>query len=341
VDDDFPPPDRAGKVAKFNADAYAVLEATPAQVQQNQILESKIMRHPSRKTAAKKVEKASPAGLVRPGTLPSSQILGSALGSVPLSTSLGPSSGHGPQIFLKIKVEDAVDAVHISTTIEVSAAMYLQEVFELVCKKRKLSDPRDYSLLLVHDNQRILIPLDRTVASLEGRRELVLVKTSMLAPVVKRLGKTTDPNASILPSGSKRMSETPEVKFSSALDYTAAYKKYTVTRKMSMLVARQERILAIDGVYIHIMPSASKAKAVFDSGKTLSYHIKSIADCQQSAKSSALFKLVLGRAGGNKRYDFEAENPKVASEIVQTIRGLKAALERSGTVNKSRRSRHA
>lgn len=60
------------------------------------------------------------------------------------------------------------------------------------------------------------------------------------------------------------------------------------------------------------MPSASKAKAVFDSGKTLSYHIKSIADCQQSAKSSAVFKLVLGRAGGNKRYDFEAENPKLA-----------------------------
>lgn len=134
-------PDRAGKVAKFNADAYAVLEATAAQgtiiffrlfrdlfqlpyvVQQNQLLESKIMRHPSRTTSAKKVEKLPPAGLVRPsggGTLPSSQVLGSAVGSVPLSTSLGPSSGHGPQIFLKIKVEDTVDAVHISTTIEVS-----------------------------------------------------------------------------------------------------------------------------------------------------------------------------------------------------------------------------
>ncbi len=85
------------------------------------------------------------------------------------------------------------------------------------------------------------------------------------------------------------------------------------------------------------MPSTNKAKAVFDNGKTYSYHIKSIADCQQSTKSSNIFKLVLT---GNKRYDFEAESPKLAGEIVQTIRSMRTALERSGTVNRSRRSRH-
>lgn len=71
------------------------------------------------------------------------------------------------------------------------------------------------------------------------------------------------------------MSDTPEVKLSSALDFTAAYKvcsgryitdqrtltvtvqKYTITRKMPMLVARQERILAIDGVYIHVCVASS------------------------------------------------------------------------------------
>jgi hypothetical protein len=104
------------------------------------------------------------------------------------------------------------------------------------------------------------------------------------------------------------------------------------------------------------MPSTNKAmKAVFDSGKTSSYHIKSIADVQQSAKTSSIFKLILSRGGSNKRYDFEAESPRLAGgylcvvvvreftfilgEIVQTIKGLKASLERSGTVNKSRRSR--
>ena len=90
------------------------------------------------------------------------------------------------------------------------------------------------------------------------------------------------------------------------------------------------------------MPTTNKAKAVvFDSGKTSSYDIKSIADCQQSAKTSS-FKLIINRGANarKKRYDFEAESPKAAAEIVQTIKGLKAAMERSGTVKQARRSRH-
>ncbi|KAJ6616405.1 stress-activated map kinase interacting protein 1-domain-containing protein [Mycena sp. CBHHK59/15] len=348
VDDDFPPPDRIGKVAKFNAEAYAVLEATPAQgqfdvlfvqelrliaplVQQNQLIETKIQRHPSRVTAAKKLEKPSALALAVAGSaLPGSGVFGSALGSsVPFSTSLGPSSGHGPQIFLRIKVEDTADTVHIATTIPVSAGMYMQEVLERVCRKTKLDDPENYALLLANDNTRILIPLDRTVASLQGKRELVLIRRSMIDDnVVRGTGKTTDPNASIL----KRMSDTPEVKYSSTIDYNNVYKQYTIYRKMPMLVAKQERTLAFDGLYIHILPTANKAtKAVFDSGKHASYHIRSIADCQQSTKSSSIFKL---------RYDYEAESAKHASEIVATIRSLKVSLDRSGTINRSRRSRH-
>ena len=64
------------------------------------------------------------------------------------------------------------------------------------------------------------------------------------------------------------------------------------------------------------MPSANRARAVFDSGKTSSYHIKSIADCQQSAKTSSIFKIILNRGAGNKRYDFEAESPKMAGEAL-------------------------
>jgi hypothetical protein len=74
--------------------------------------------------------------------------------------------------------------------------MYMQEALELVCKKRKLQNPKDYALLLT--DMSILIPLDRTVASLQGKRELLLVKRSMLpqmgADVMKGPGKTTDPN---------------------------------------------------------------------------------------------------------------------------------------------------
>ncbi|KAJ6500564.1 stress-activated map kinase interacting protein 1-domain-containing protein [Mycena sanguinolenta] len=342
VDDDFPPPDRIGKVAKFNADAYAVLAATPAQIQQNQLIESKIQRHPSRLTAAKKQQEKPSSALslaVAGSTLAGSGVFGSALGaSVPFSTSLGPLSGHGPQIFLRVKVEDTSDTVHIGTTIPVSAGMYMQEVLERVCRKTKLDHPELYALLLASDDTRILIPLDRTVASLQGMRQLVLIRRTMIPDnVVRGTGKTTDPNASIL----KRMSDTPEVKYSSAIDYSNVYKQYTIYRKMPMLVAKQERTLAFDGLYIHILPTANKAtKAVFDSGKHVSYHIRSIADCQQSTKSSAIFKLLIGRgSGGKKRYDYEAETAKHAGEIVAQIIALKNSLDKSATL-KARRSRH-
>ncbi|KAF8961323.1 hypothetical protein BDZ97DRAFT_2031100, partial [Flammula alnicola] len=173
------------------------------------------------------------------------------------------------------------------------------------------------------------------VASLQGKRDLSLVKRSMLPQIiVKNVGKTTDPLASIF----KRMSETPEQQSSSgsALDFTVAYKKYTIYGKIPMLVARQERTLAINGDYTcpfpcQIMPSTNKARVVFDSGKTSSYHIKSIANCQQSTKTSSIFRLILSRGPANKRYDFQAESPRLAAEIVQNIKNLKAALERSGT----------
>ncbi|KAG2140578.1 stress-activated map kinase interacting protein 1-domain-containing protein [Suillus clintonianus] len=336
VDEDFPPPDRTGKISKFGFDAFAILAATPLQIQQNEQLETKIQRRPSRVMAAPKKQDSGPPGGL---TLPSVSGPTSAnFGTTPiLSSSLGPSSSHGPQLFLRIRVADTADAVHISTTIPVSAGMYMQEVLELVCRKRKLANLKDYALVV--NELTMLAYLDRTVASLGGRRELTLVKRSTLPQLgiepESRSARTTDPNASI----SKRISDVPEMQLSSAADYATAYKKYTIYRKMPML-ARQERTLAIDGVYLHIMPSTNRAKAVFDSGKTVSFHIKSIIQCQQSAKSSTLFKIIVQRDSGSKRYDFEADTPKLAGEIVQTLRMLKSHLDRSSTVNRSRRSRH-
>ena len=65
------------------------------------------------------------------------------------------------------------------------------------------------------------------------------------------------------------------------------------------------------------MPQANKAKNVFDNGKTASYDIKSIVACQQSSKNSATFKLVVHRGDSerSKRYEFEAESPKLAGEF--------------------------
>lgn len=63
------------------------------------------------------------------------------------------------------------------------------------------------------------------------------------------------------------------------------------------------------------MPQANKAKNVFESGKTVSYDIKSIVAVQQSGKNSSTFKLIVPRdAERNKRYEFDAESPKLAGK---------------------------
>lgn len=75
----------------------------------------------------------------------------------------------------------------------------MQEGLDLVCRKRKL-DAREYALVLKNDNNdtNLLIPLDRTVASLQGKRELLLVKRNALHEMgieaEKKAIRTTDPN---------------------------------------------------------------------------------------------------------------------------------------------------
>jgi hypothetical protein len=59
----------------------------------------------------------------------------------------------------------------------------------------KLDNPRDYALIA----ENILVPLDRTVASLQGTVNILLVKRSMLSDLgvdtgVLRNARTTDPD---------------------------------------------------------------------------------------------------------------------------------------------------
>lgn len=106
-------------------------------VQQNEILESKIQRRPSRIMRSKKSDVSSnkPAAnnaqltVGKGDAAASSSFATPGLGSAPLSTSLGPSSGQGPQMFLRIRVEN--DA-HISTTIPVYGFIRFCVAFGLI-----------------------------------------------------------------------------------------------------------------------------------------------------------------------------------------------------------------
>lgn len=82
----------------------------------------------------------------------------------------------------------------------------MAEVLEAVCKKRGINNPKDYALVLDLKNQKLYIPLDRTVKSLQGNRDLMLIRKSMLqnygVDMGKRnVGRTTDPNGtqSVMP----------------------------------------------------------------------------------------------------------------------------------------------
>jgi target of rapamycin complex 2 subunit MAPKAP1 len=132
-----------------------------------------------------------------------------------------------------------------------SATMYMQEALEMVCRRRRLQ-AKEYALLL--SDLSILIPLDRTVASLQGKSDLRLVKRSMLPQMnvdVRPIGRSTDPNGasllaffcreqnrndsptmtllsssllSSLASIFKRMSDVPDLDYNTSQDFTAAYR---------------------------------------------------------------------------------------------------------------------
>lgn len=56
-------------------------------------------------------------------------------------------------------------------------------------------------------------------------------------------------------------------------------------------MSRHERILAIDGEYVHIMPSDQKT--IFESPKTTSIHISAIIGCKVYKKAPTSFKIAV------------------------------------------------
>ena len=56
----------------------------------------------------------------------------------------------------------------------------MAEVLDAVIQRRKLSDAKDYALVIEVGDVKMHIPLDRTVRSLQGKRELILMKKNML-----------------------------------------------------------------------------------------------------------------------------------------------------------------
>lgn len=99
-------------------------------------------------------------------------------------------------------------------------------------------------------------------------------------------------------------------------------------------MSRHERILAIDGEYVHIMPSEQEQKTLFETAsnsKTTSIHISTIIGCKTYRKQPSLFKIVVLRPQREmKRYDFEAVSAEQAVELVGALRKGMARFEGGG-----------
>ena len=93
----------------------------PLLVQQNKILEGKIQRSPSRVANVKKADSSNGTLAPPSSVIPPSSSSSAMPPSTLLSNSIFPGSynSSGPQIFLRIRIQDTADAAHLYTTISV------------------------------------------------------------------------------------------------------------------------------------------------------------------------------------------------------------------------------
>lgn len=90
------------------------------------------------------------------------------------------------------------------TTVSVSTDTYLAEILEYICAKRNLGRPDQYAFLVSGDQkERFFAPLDRTVESLVGKSELMLIKSDELEKygLSQSVGRSSDPNGQRRSSG--------------------------------------------------------------------------------------------------------------------------------------------
>ncbi|KAI7941178.1 hypothetical protein MJO28_013463 [Puccinia striiformis f. sp. tritici] len=300
VDDDFPALDRIRPAAKVGSNEFAIVMATEAQAKQNQSAQSQIQRRPSRVLGdPKRAPRGSiePSGTSATNNIPggggAASLLaptmntlmgnsgtifdgvqrgvtsGSLLPGGYSSTPLGGSSFTGSTVYLKIRIPSPGKGVDsINTTLNVTMDMYLADVLESLVKKKSLGQVKDWALLVpsspsipVHQRD-IVVPLDRTVQSLQGVNSLALVKRSQLSSKLLRntqlnsngnsnlysTFQNTNPSASIF----KRLSEIPQPKYVSITDLTSTSKTFIIQTKRRGILGKSDRLLTIEDDYVHI-----------------------------------------------------------------------------------------
>lgn len=346
VEYDFPPLNRTQPIAAFTSnnnrgprgrsrekpyDEFALVEATPPQIQENKKLTPKFD-----KLVEVTKEEAPEAGSQRqsqterkeiPVNVAAPRKPAPAPADKPTLPAIHSTPRVGPPKMLKIHFT-SLEAFSQISTIEVTTDTYLAEVLDIVCKRWKLD--KSYHILKVTGTNTIA-PVDRTVESLGARTDLDLVRRRFANDGALGLAGSpgsSSPNAPLvlaaeMPAKGQRKGKImhPLAQNSEILNSTAKYKKYNVIRKQPMSFApSHQRVLLMDEDYMHILPGET-GKTLFDSSvKTSRVPFSMIVGCKVSRRHPKTFRVIIIREKDDtKRYDFEAQSTVDAAEIVEEI----------------------
>ena len=227
-----------------------------------------------------------------------------------------PNTMRGQQRLLRIHIMSADVAPGQMVTVDVTTDTYLAEVLDTVCRKRQL-DKANHVLKLPGSGAVVMI--DKQVSSIGNVSDLELFRRrfatdgpltmagSPSSASPKGLGISSNQGMAQRRGGELRgqMLLGPHPLAREALKqdelHSANYKKYTVWRKQPMrLVGMSERILVIDGEYIHIVP-ASGGRAVADGGKTTTVHFSNVVGCKVSRRHPTNVKVSSRRILSKKK----------------------------------------
>ncbi|KAL8355837.1 hypothetical protein RB601_001235 [Gaeumannomyces tritici] len=259
------------------------------------------------------------------------------LADSPAAPNATPNVIRGRKKLLRIHIHSSDTAPGQMVTLDVTTDMYLEEILDLACRKRQL-DKGNHVLKLPGSGAVVL--LDREVSSIGNVADLELHRRRFAADGT--FTATGSPGSSsprtmffggesATLSGSGRRSNNKKTAGSAApITHPLAQqtsnndeevdnrsKRYIVTRKGTLRSV--ERILSIEGEYIHIIPSSNGKADSGVSGKTATVHFSNVIGVKVSRRHPAVVKISV-YIDSEKTYELEAKTAIQAAEILYELK---------------------
>jgi hypothetical protein len=326
VDDDFPPLERKKGLVSFTTannkagrsrsnsrvyDIFGLVQASPDEFEENkrstpQFEQQEASDEEEDGDVTPRSTPRPDAGMPPPAQPRENPLLNTAyranttiFADIPQSTQPTNAPSRGEKRLLRIHIHSSDLAPGQMITLDVSTDTWLAEVLDTACRKRQL-DKANHVLKLPHSGT--VVMLDRTVASLGNITDLDLYRRRFATdgPLMAGSLSSSSPRPQLFTDNaswtkgkkSKLMGTHPlakEVAKQEELGVAANYKKYTVWRKQAMRLL-SEKLFAIDGEYVHIMP-ASGGKLSDADGKSTTVHFSNVVGCKVSLKHPTNFKV--------------------------------------------------